>query len=64
MRLSKLASTLWSSFLSKPAMAHKLLNPDKSPNPNILEVSTRQKVEAVSHQPPFYPDLKDLKPQF
>ncbi|CAM6128069.1 unnamed protein product [Calypogeia fissa] len=62
-RPSKLASTLWSSSLSKPAMSHKLLNPEKSPNPDILEVSTRRKVETVFRKPPFYPDLKDLRPQ-
>jgi hypothetical protein len=44
-------------------MSHKPLNPKKSPNPDILEVSTEQKVEMVFGQPPFYPDLKDFKPQ-
>jgi hypothetical protein len=28
-----------------------------------LEITTRHKVIVVSKQPPFHPDLKDLKPQ-
>jgi hypothetical protein len=42
---------------------HKTAQSGSLPNLDILEESTRQKVITVSCQPPFYPDLKDLKPQ-
>jgi hypothetical protein len=61
-RPSKLASILFSSSLSKSVSTHKIAQSGLLPNPNILEVSTKWKVLVDFQQPPFYSDLKELKP--